>query len=137
MQDNPISRNHCPFGPDVLSDLSQRDLLQLAPGERLWKLFCFCPAQEQATALQHRIYTKLKADGHLALVTFAIHTPVKGRSARSGIARVPDLSTSALEHIIETIRRETQARPNEYHEMDLSDLATLKEQIECLKAACS
>jgi hypothetical protein len=136
MGEDRIAHCHCSFGPDVVSDLSEGDLLRLAPGERLWKLYCFCPAQSRATALQHRIYTKLKADRHLALVTFAIHTPIEGHSVRSGIMRVPDLGMDALQRIVEAIRRETNATPDEYGEMDLSNLATLDEQIEQLKAVC-
>ena len=135
MSQSHASGLECSIGPDLFSDLLESDLLQLAPGERLWKLYCFHSAAGQSTALQHRIYTKLKHDGHLAMVTFAVHTPSEGRPVRSGIARVPDLNKGALEQIIETIRRDTQARPMGYEEVDLSRFATLEEQIRHLEKA--
>ena len=128
-----ISGCNCPIGPDLFSDLLESDLLQLAPDERLWKLYCFRPAAGQATALQHRIYTKLKPDGRLALVTFAVHMPSEGHSVRSRIARVPDLNMHALEQIIGAIQRDTQAKPEEYEEVDLSRFSTLEEQIQHLR----
>jgi hypothetical protein len=52
------------------------------------------------------------------LVTFVVHTPVAGRSTRSGIARVPDLSTGDLDRIIAAIRCQTAG--DECEELDLS-----------------
>jgi hypothetical protein len=106
---------------------NELDLLHLAPGERLWKLYIFRPAAGRAKRLEHRIYTKLKPDGRLALVTFAIHTPLPGQCARSSIARVADLSVDNLSQIIQAIRRQTGA--DECEELDLSEVATLEEQL--------
>ncbi|MCX6030643.1 MAG: hypothetical protein NT169_15270 [Chloroflexi bacterium] len=117
MTENPLERRSDEFG-----------LLQLAPGERLWKLYIFCPAAGRATRLEHRIYTKRKADGRLALVTFAVHTPGEGRTVRSAIARVPDLAVSDLDRIIAAIRHRVQAV--ECEELDLSNMTTLEEQLE-------
>src|SRR5512136_2680452 len=89
----------CSAGPEVPADLLRDNLLHIEPGDRLWKLYCFWSAEGRATQLRHRIYTKLKTDGRLALVTFAVHTPVAGRSARSNIVRVPDLPIEALDRI--------------------------------------
>jgi hypothetical protein len=115
--------------PEVVRDLLVERLLPLEEGDRLWKLYIFSPAGGRATHLQHRIYSKVKPDGHLAIVTFAVHSPVEGQAARSAIARVPDLKADALEHIIETIRRETQVGPDEDLEIDVSHLKSVSEQL--------
>ena len=111
------------------ADLLGENLLHIEPGERLWKLYCFWAAEGRATQLRHRIYTKLKADGRLALVTFAVHTPVAGRSARSNIVRVPDLPVEALDRIISAITAQTHTSSEEIDELDLSEIATLEEQL--------
>ena len=113
---------------EILSDLRDEDLLELAPGERLWKLYCFRAAAGRETDLRHRIYTKLKTDGRLVMITFAVHTPANGRTARSGIARVPDLTAATLEQLIGAIRRETQSTPTECEEVDLSAIPALSGQ---------
>ena len=119
----------------VLSDLTRDDLLQLLPGERLWKLFCIRPSAGRHTDLRHWIYTKVKVDGRLAMVTFAVHTPTKGRQARSAIARVPDLSAAALEQIIESVRKQALAADDEYEETDLRGAGNLSEQLRLLSEA--
>ncbi len=121
---------HCPAGSEVLSDLFDNDLLRMEPGERLWKLYCFRAAEGRSTQLRHRIYTKLKTDGRLALVTFAVHTPAAARSTRSNIARVADLPIDALGRIIQAIVAQTHSGADEFEEMDLSDIPTLKQQWE-------
>jgi hypothetical protein len=113
---------------DVWADLVDDDLLQLGPDERLWKLFCFRSATGRAAGLRHRIYTKLKTDGRLALVTFAAHTPAPGRVVRSSLARVADLPVEALNQIIAAIQRGADAA-DECEEIDLSSMATLEEQL--------
>ncbi len=60
-------------------------------------------------------------------MTFPIHTPVEGRAVRSGIARVADLSTENLHQLIEAIY--PQAGAGECEELDLSEAATLEEQL--------
>ena len=119
----------CPAGAEVLADLLDDDLLHMAPGERLWKLYCFKAPDGQATQLRHRIYTKLKTDGRLALVTFAAHTPVAGRSVRSNIARVPDLPVEALDRLIAAIVAQARVAPEHFEEIDLSDLPDLSVQL--------
>jgi hypothetical protein len=126
---------HGPNGvAEVIRDLTAEQLLPLDDGERLWKLYIFRPASGRATGLEHRIYTKIKPGGNLALVTFAVHTPAAGRAARSGIARVPDMSPDALDHIIDAIRRETQTAADEYAEIDLTRLPSWDEQLAYLQA---
>ncbi len=124
----------CPAAPEVLADLLEDDLLQLQDNERLWKLYCFRSAAGQRTQLRHRIYTKIKANGRLALTTFAVHTPVAGRSVRSNIARVPDLPVDALERIIQAILAQAHIAPDEFEVLDLSELPTLNAQWKALGA---
>ena len=119
----------CSAGPEVRADLLGDNLLRIEPGERLWKLYCFWAAEGRATQLRHRIYTKLKADSHLALVTFAVHTPVAGHSVRSNIVRVPDLLVQALDRIISAITAQTKTPSEEIDELDLSEIDTLEEQL--------
>jgi hypothetical protein len=114
----------------VRADLLGENLLHIEPGERLWKLYCFWAAEGRATQLRHRIYTKLKVDGRLALVTFAVHTPAAGRSARSNIVRVPDLPVEALDRIISAIMAQTHTPSEEIDELDLSEITTLEEQLQ-------
>ena len=119
----------CAAERNLFADLVTDDLLTLGPGERLWKLYCFRPTAGNATGLEHRIYTKIKPDGRLALVTFAVHTPVEGCAVRSALARVPDLSADHLDHLITAIRSQTGATADDYDELDLSGLPTLEEQL--------
>lgn len=133
----------CPNAEEILNDLDA-DLLDMQPGERLWKLYCF-HVVGHATGLRHRVYSKCKADGRLALVTFAVHNPARVHqgengststnrlSVRSSIARVPDLSPDDLERIIATVRREAQATVNNCEEVDLTVFDTLQEQIAWLE----
>ncbi len=133
----------CSNAEEILADLDA-DMLDMQPGERLWKLYCF-HVVGHATGLRHRIYSKRKADGRLALVTFAVHNPVRvdhsknGSSnknplaVRSSVARVADLSPEDLERIITTVRREAQAAAGACEEVDLTAFDTLREQITWLE----
>lgn len=120
----------CPGAGEIIGDLNEEDLLTLAAGERLWKLYCF-RAAGHATDLRHRIYTKRKVDGRLALVTFAAHNPVDPeegapRVVRSALARVPDLSAADLDRLIGAVRGQSGHEACE--EIDLSMLESLEAQ---------
>jgi hypothetical protein len=136
----------CPGSAEILADLAATDLLQLQPDERLWKLYCF-RTPGHATGLRHRIYTKLKASGRLALVTFAAHDPQPWSNhddhasadaepaplagpVRSGIARVPDLSVNDLDRVVAAMR---QSNAVVYEEIDLSAFDTLVDQLAWLE----
>lgn len=131
----------CPGAEEILADLDA-DLLDMQPGERLWKCYCF-HAAGHATGLRHRIYTKRKANGRLALVTFAVHNPLTtGQSdngnarsmlVRSGIARVPDLSADDLDRVITGVRNQALATADTCEQVDLSAFATLREQVAWLE----
>jgi hypothetical protein len=127
----------CPGADEILTDLLEADLLELQPGERLWKLYCF-RVPGDVTGLRHRIYTKAKADGRLSLVTFAAQeapetpaAPRAGRLVRSGIARVADLSAAHLDQIVRAIQQQTASSACE--EIDLSHFDKLEEQVEQLR----
>lgn len=106
-------------------------MLELQPGERLWQLFCF-RGENQPGGLRHRIYTKQKANGRLALITFAVHNPLQedgtpGTAVRSALARVPDLTLADLDRLIQAVRGRT---PEERCEsLDLSQYTSLNDQI--------
>jgi hypothetical protein len=110
------------------------NLLGLLPGERLWKLYCFHAADHPA-GLRHRIYTKVKKDGRLELLTFAAHDPLPestgdqrrlAPTVRSALARVPNLSTDDLERLIAVMRAQTSA--DICAEIDLSLHPSLSDQ---------
>lgn len=118
----------------MIADLLADDLLQIRDGERLWKLYCFRSVAGQRAQLRHRIYTKVKADGRLALVTFAVHTPAAGRVVRSNIVRVPDLPVDALDRIIQAILAQTRMAADAFEAVDLSALPSLAAQWDALGA---
>lgn len=137
--DEPVASS-CPDTEEILADLKASNLLRVEPGERLWKLYCFRSAGH-LTGLRHRIYTKIKPNGRLAMVTFVAHNPPNangngGRAphaVRSKLARVPDLGLEDLDRIVAAIRR-SQVAPDTCEELDLSQLETLAEQIAWLAA---
>ena len=137
--DGPVVSS-CPGAEEILADLRAGNLLHMEPGERLWKLYCF-RSPGHATGLRHRIYTKIKADGRLAMVTFVVHNPPSANGSngrerqpvRSNIARVPDLGPEDLNRIITAIRG-VQAAQDTCEEQDLSEFETLDEQLTWLAA---
>lgn len=146
MNGNRSSRCDGTGAHEVLADLVEADLLEIQPGERLWKLYCFWDAGHP-TRLRHRIYSKQKADGRLALVTFAAHNPADGSEdatapydgtrvkppliVRSAMARVPDLSQGDLERLTAAVRE--QAATSRCEEIDLTEFASLADQLEWLQ----
>ena len=115
-------------------DVIEAGLLRLEPDERLWKLWVFRPAAGRATRLEHRIYSKRKPDGNLAMITFAVHAPTSEQAAASNIARVPEIAPQDLERIIASMRQQTQDDGDDFEEIDLSGMATLDEQLAYLRS---
>lgn len=137
MSDGTADKCRCEGLDEILSDLVDQNLLELQPGERLWKLYCFRDA-DHPTGLRHRIYTKKKADGRLALLTYAVHNPpAEGadandtRPVRSALARVPDLSPADLDRLIAAMR--AQAGSDICEEVDLSGQNQLADQLARLR----
>ncbi len=136
----------CTSIEEILHDLVVDDLLRLEPGDRLWKLYCF-RAAGHATDLRHRVYTKRRPDGRLALVTFAAHNPAPAngprngsggptagsRRVRSGVARVPDLGANDLTQLISAIKRQVDATAQTCEELDLSSMPSLEAQLAWLQ----
>lgn len=130
-----------PDAVEILFHLVDEDLLGLLPGERLWKLYCFRETNH-ASGLRHRIYTKQKTDGRLELITFASHNPLntngdaggnnRAPAVRSALARVPDLSASDLDRLIDAMRSHVSA--DECDEIDLTTYPSLDAQLARLKA---
>lgn len=136
----------CAGVAEILNDLVTENLLCLEPGDRLWQLFCF-RAVGDAAGLRHRVYTKRKPNGRLALVTFAAHNPPPrhgpqngapatqgSRTVRSGIARVADLGADDLARIIIAIKRQLDTATQACEELDLSDFPSLDAQLTWLQA---
>lgn len=133
MSDGANGRCRCGGPEEILANLVEEDLLELKPEERLWKLYCFREV-DHPTGLRHRIYTKEKADGRLALLTFAVHNPPREdgdeadpAAVRSALARVPDLSALDLDRLIVAMR--AQAGSEICEELDLSGRGRLDDQI--------
>jgi hypothetical protein len=126
----------CGGAGEIIADLFQQDLLELGPGERLWKLYCFQDAGHP-TSLRHRIYTKEKRDGRLELLTFAVHNPQREDGSpgeapvRSSLAHVPDLSPADLDRLIGAMR--LQAGSDACEELDLTGFAAPEEQLGWLR----
>ncbi len=137
MSTHPANGACDPGVKEILADLLTDDLLALKTDERLWKLYCF-RSPDHPTVLRHRIYTKQKPDGRLALVTFAAHNPIgqgnRRTPVRSGIARVPDLTAEDLDRIITAVRNQVRATESDCEELDLSGHNTLQQQVAWLQA---
>jgi hypothetical protein len=121
-----------------VADLFEQDLLELQPGERLWKLYCFRDFVYKDTATTE-IYTKEKEGGRLGLLTFAVHNPPREDGAkrdappiRSALARVPDLSGADLDKLIAAVRSQVGSAACE--EVDLSHLGAIDGQLAWLRA---
>jgi hypothetical protein len=106
--------------------------MRIEKGERLYKLFIFRPRWGRANNFEYRVFTKEKADGTLELVAYNFKL-VGGLPHKSGIIRAPSVPKEVLSSIIQGIVRQTNTRPDELEEVDLSGFATVEEQIEELK----
>ncbi|RLC00204.1 MAG: hypothetical protein DRH90_18930, partial [Deltaproteobacteria bacterium] len=56
-----------------------------------------------------------------------------GIPRKSAITRVRKISKEQLDQIVENVMRQTNTSPNEFEELDLSEISTINEQIEFLK----
>jgi hypothetical protein len=120
----------------VAEDLALPGIIPIGADERLWKIYLLRPRQGQATGLEHRIYTLLKGDGHLTMITFAAHRPSGDKTVRSAVARVPDLTIAALDKITGALRADPNHDLLDFQEIDLSDFSTLPDQIHYLAHGC-
>jgi hypothetical protein len=107
-------------------------LLRIGKGERLYKFYYFRPMAGRPEHFEYRILTKEKINGMFEMVSYNFKI-VSGVSQKSSVTRVPEISKSQLEDIIENVVRKTNTGPDEFEELDLSMFSTIDEQLEFLK----
>ena len=107
-------------------------LLRIRQGERLYKFYYFRPTAGRSEHFEYRILTKEKANGMLEMVSYNFKI-VNGVPQKNSVTRVPKISRDQLEDIVQNVFRKTNAGPDEFEELDLSDFLTIDEQLEFLK----
>jgi hypothetical protein len=107
-------------------------LLRIRKGERLYKFYYFRPIAGRSEHFEYRILTKEKTNGMFEMVSYNFKI-VSGVPQKSSVTRVPEISKSQLEDIIQNVVRKTNTGPDEFEELDLSDFSTIDEQLEFLK----
>ncbi len=119
--------------PGVFPDLVGGSLLQVAAGERLWKLYFLRPAWGRAERVEHRIYTKEQAGGAVTLVSYNFRMPPGSRPIKQNLAIARDIPKDTLNQVIWNVVRRTEIGPEELEVIDLSQYATYEEQIQFLR----
>jgi len=107
-------------------------LLRIKKGERLYKFYIFRPIVGLAKHFEYRILTKEKTNGMLEMVSYNFKI-VNNIPQKSSITRVPEVSKTQLEDIIQNVVRKTNTDPDEFEELDLSIFPTINKQLEFLK----
>ncbi|MBU4185492.1 MAG: hypothetical protein KKC23_04710 [Proteobacteria bacterium] len=107
-------------------------LLQIGKGERLYKFYYFRPMAGRREHFEYRILTKEKTNRMFEMVSYNFKI-VSGVPQKSSVTRVPEISKSQLEDIIQNVVRKTNTGPDEFEELDLSMFSTIDEQLESLK----
>ena len=107
-------------------------LLRIGKGERLYKFYYFRPIAGRHYHFEYRILTKEKTDGMFEMMSYNFKI-VSGVPQKSSVTRVPEISKSQLEDIIQNVVRKTNTGPDEFEELDLSMFSTIDEQLEFLK----
>ncbi len=135
-QGNANGQERCSLSSvGLLPDLvGEGALLRVGQGEKLYKLYCFRPAWGRRERFEHRVLTKLRADGTLELISYTCWMSPEGRPERSNVLRVPEMPIQALEHLITQILAQTRTAPGEFEEVNLTDFDTLDEQLDYLRA---
>ena len=129
MIDDPMSALY----PGVFPDLVGGTLLRLKEGERLWKLYFLRPAWGRDERIEHRIYTKLQADGRLGLVSYSFRMPPGQRPIKSNVAYARDIPEDTLNQIIWNVVRKSQIGPDELEVVDLSGQSSFEMQLRHLR----
>jgi len=116
--------------------------MRISKGERIYKIFVFKPVSGQQCLptgdlpkgenFEYRILTKEKKDGNLEMVAYS-YKEIEGKKIKSGITRAPDVPKDKLAEIVQGIMRRTGTQPDEFHEIDLSHLKNIDEQIKYLR----
>ena len=115
--------------PGVLADLADGAILRLEPDERLWKLYFLRPAQGRDQQIEHRIYTKLQADGQIGLVSYTLRALPGSQPVKTGLATARDILETTLNQLIWNVVRQSQIGPDELEIIDLSEFASFEAQM--------
>ena len=107
-------------------------LMRIKKSERLYKFYFFRPIAGLDRCFEYRILTKEKANGMLEMVSYNFKI-VDGIPQKSSVTKVPEVSKSQLEDIVQNVVRSTNTRPEEFEELDLSTFATIDEQLKFLQ----
>lgn len=129
MTDDPLSALY----PGLFSDLVGGTLLRLEEGERLWKLYFLRPSWGRDERIEHRIYTKLQADGKLGLVSYSFRMPPGQRPSKSDVAYARDIPEDTLNEIIWNVVRKSEIGPEELEVIDLSGHPSFEIQLRQLR----
>jgi hypothetical protein len=119
--------------PGLFPDLVGGSLLQMAAGERLWKLYFLRPAWGRDERVEHRIYTKEEAGGAITLVSYTFRMPRGSRPIKQNLAIAREIAKDTLNQVIWNVVRSTQIGPDELEVIDLSRFATFEEQVHFLR----
>lgn len=113
---------------------SQHDqyLIRIEKGERLYKFYYFRPMAGRSHHFEYRVLTKEKTNGMLEMVSYNFKI-VNNVPEKSSVVRVREISKEQLEDIIKNVRRKTNTNSDEFEELNLSEFATIDEQLEFLR----
>ncbi len=107
-------------------------LMRIKKGERLYKFYYFRPKAGRQFNFEYRILSKEKKNGMLEMVSYNFKIE-NGQPQKKSITRVPEISKEQLDQIVQNMVRNTNTGPDEFEELDLSEYATIDEQLEFLK----
>ena len=108
-------------------------LIRIKKGERLYKFYYFRPMAGRHYHFEYRILTKEKINGTLEMVSYNFKIE-NGVQKKSSVTRVPKISKTELDQIVQNVIRKTNTEPDEFEELDLSEFSSIDEQIEFLKS---
>ncbi|MDJ0817605.1 MAG: hypothetical protein QNJ58_15450 [Desulfobacterales bacterium] len=106
--------------------------MRIKKGERLYKFYYFRPKAGRQFNFEYRILSKEKKNGMLEMVSYNFKIE-NGQPQKKSITRVPEISKEQLDQIVQNMVRNTNTGPDEFEELDLSEYATIDEQLEFLK----
>ncbi len=107
-------------------------LMRIKPGELLYKFYYFRPVAGRHYHFEYRILAKEKGNGMLEMVSYNFKIE-NGLPQKNSITRVSKIPKGQLDQIVQIVMRQTNTRPDEFEELDLSGFSTIDEQIEFLK----
>ena len=108
-------------------------LMRIKQGERLYKFYYFRPMAGRHYHFEYRILSKEKFNGMLEMVSYNFKIE-NGVPKKSSITRVPKISKTQLDQIVQNVIGKTNTDSDEFEELDLSEFSSIEEQIEFLKS---